>query len=248
VSPTGWTDRDIFEHWFTTVFVPEAEKCHVDPDKPIVLTLDGHDLHETRKLKRAAFDHNNNIIALPSKTTHKLQPLDVGVFSSVQRQWSKHCDERLAQGVHITRFNFIPEYLATCPAITRSLIQKAFAKTGIYPLNPTIFHERDFAPSQASSSTATFPPSYPQDIPSSPSYVPSELGMDDDSDPDWKSEGEDSDNSLESSNGHISDSEDQDGPGLFVENSNELHDDDHATLTPSSSTNRVTRSVSTTLG
>ena len=230
-----------------TVFVPEAEKCRVDPNKPIVLTLNGHDSHKTRKLKRAAFDHNIIIIALPSKTTHKLQSLDVGIFSLVQRQWSKHCNERLAQGVRITCFNFIPEYLATHPAITHSLIQKAFAKTGIYPLNPTIFHERDFAPSQASSLTATFPPSYPQDIPSSPSYVPSELSTDY-SDPDWKNEGEDSDDSSESSEGHILGLEDHDGPGLFVENSNELHDDDRAPLTPSSSTNRVTCSVSTMLG
>lgn len=86
MSHTGWTGHDIFEHWFMTVFVPEAEKCRVDPDKPIMLTLDGHNSHETRKLKCAAFNHDIIIIALPSKTTHKLQPLDVGVFSSVQHQ------------------------------------------------------------------------------------------------------------------------------------------------------------------
>ena len=234
-SPTGWTDRDIFEHWFMTVFVPEAKKCCVDPDKPIVLTLDGHDSHETRKLKRAAFDHNIIIIALPSKTTHKLQPLDVGVFSSVQRQWSKHCDERLAQGVRIDRFNFIPEYLATRHALTRSLVQKAFSKTGIYPLNPTIFHERDFAPSQASSSMATFPPSYPQEVPSSPSYIPSdlELGTDD----------------SDSETSESRDLSNQDNPVPFKENNDSETHDDHPPLPLSSSTsNRITRSASTTLG
>lgn len=101
------------------------------------------------------------LILLPSKTTHKLQPLDVGVFASVQYKWSRHCDERLAQGVRINRFNFIPEYLAIHRTLTPSLVQKAFAKTGIYPLNPTIFNDHDFAPSQASSSISTFPPSYP---------------------------------------------------------------------------------------
>ena len=232
MSPTGWTDRDIFEHWFMTVFIPEAKKCCIDPDKSIVLTLDGHDSHETRKLKRAAFDHNIIIIALPSKTTHKLQPLDVGVFSSVQCQWSKHCDERLAQGVRIDRFNFIPEYLATRHALTRSLVQKAFSKTGIYPLNPTIFHERDFAPSQASSSTATFPPSYPQEVPSSPSYIPSDLELGTD----------DSDSETSGSN----DSGDQDD--LVPLEENETHDD-HPSLPSSSPTSsRITRSVSTTLG
>ena len=29
------------DHWFTTIFVPEAEMRRVDPEKPIVLKLDG---------------------------------------------------------------------------------------------------------------------------------------------------------------------------------------------------------------
>lgn len=135
-----------------------------------MLTLDGHDSHETRKIKRAAFDHNVIIIVLPSKMTHKLQPLDVGVFSSVQRKWSRHCDERLAQGVQINRFNFIPEYLAIHRTLCPSLVQKAFAKTGIYPLNPNIFDDHEYTPSQTSSSMPTFPPSYPDEAP--PAAVP----------------------------------------------------------------------------
>lgn len=137
-----------------------------------MLTLDGHDSHETQELIRAAFDHNVIIILLPSKTTHKLQPLDVGVFSSVQRLWSKHCDECLGQGVHINRFNFIPEYLAVHCTIAPSLVQKAFANTGIYPLNPDIFDNHDYAPSHASSSIPAFPPSYPHEIPLSESLEP----------------------------------------------------------------------------
>jgi hypothetical protein len=105
--------------------------------------------------------------------------------------------------------------------------------TGIYPLNPTIFHDRDFASSQASSSMATFPPSYPQEVPSSPSYVPSDLEL--------GTDGSDSETS------ESNDSDDQDDPVPFKEN-NETHDD-HSLLPSSSSTSsRITRSVSTTLG
>ena len=182
VSPTGWTDRHIFKHWFLTTFVPEAEKHCVDPDKPIVLTLDSHNSHETRKLICAAYDHNVILIILPSKTIHKLQPLDVGVFSTIQRKWSRHCDEHLAQGVCINCFNFIPEYLTIHHTIYPSLVQKAFSKTGIYPLNPNIFNDNDFAPSQASSSTLTFLLSYPSphegllSAPSEPSEMSGSLG------------------------------------------------------------------------
>lgn len=52
--------------------------CWVN-DKPIVLSADGHDSHETDKLKAVAYEYG--IIIFAFQTTHKLQPLDVGVFS-----------------------------------------------------------------------------------------------------------------------------------------------------------------------
>ncbi|KIL58860.1 hypothetical protein M378DRAFT_85848, partial [Amanita muscaria Koide BX008] len=97
-SKSGWTDRDICLDWFRTVFVPHAESCRVN-DKPIVLTVDGHDSHETDGVKEMAYQAGIIIIALPSKTTHKLQPLDVGVFSVLQRKWTRQCRDRLAVGV-----------------------------------------------------------------------------------------------------------------------------------------------------
>ena len=142
-----------------------------------MLTLNGHNSHETRRIKRAAFDHNVIIIVLPLKMTHKLQPLDIGVFSSVQCKWSRHCDKCLAEGVCINRFNFIPEYLAIYHTIDPLLVQKAFAKCGIYSLNLAVFNKHDFAPSQASSSIPTFPPSYPHKlrVPSSAPSDPNEI-------------------------------------------------------------------------
>lgn len=142
-----------------------------------MLTLDGHNSHETWELICAIFNHNMIIILLPLKTTHKLQPLDVGVFASVQCLWSKHYDECLGQGVHINHYNFIPEYLAIHHTIAPSLVQKAFANTGIYPLNPDIFDDQEYAPSQASSSMPAFPPSYPHEILLSEPLEPGDLEM-----------------------------------------------------------------------
>jgi hypothetical protein len=70
------------------------------------------------------------------------------------------------------------------------LIQKAFAKTGIYLLNPDIFNDQEFAPSKASLLISAFPPSYPHEIllsvPSESSEASGSLG--------------DQDNSLDPSN------------------------------------------------
>ena len=168
-SDSGWTDREIAVYWLEHLFVPYAEKHRVHTEKPIVLTIDGHDSHETAEFKGIAFKHGIIIHAFPSKTTHKTQPLDVGVFSSVQRAWTKHCDKRLADGVGIDRYNFIHEYMEIHHVITPELVQKAFKKTGLYPLNPSAFGDEDFAPSLASSNTAPVPPSFPPDT-ASPSF------------------------------------------------------------------------------
>jgi hypothetical protein len=59
--------------------------------------------------------------------------------------------------------------------ITPELIQKAFKKTSIYPLDPSVFTDKDFAPSLVYSTTAHLPASYPSEIPSSPMAASSDL-------------------------------------------------------------------------
>ena len=170
-SPNGWTDNEICQAWFEHVFLPYAKSRRVSDDKPIVLTLDGHESHETTALRKLAVDNDIIMFGFPSKTTHKLQPLDVVVFSAVQRAWSSHCEEQLAHGVTIDRYNMIHAYLKVREVITPDLIKKSFAKTGICPFNPSIFTDEDFAPSMASSTAAHVPPSYPDEVPSSPPAV-----------------------------------------------------------------------------
>lgn len=181
LSLNGWTDHGACKKWFETVFVPYALARHVCPDKPIVLTLDVHNLHETQAMKRIAHEHNIVIFCFPSKTIHKLQPLDVVVFSAVQHGWSDHCDEQLARGITIDRYNVVHEYVAMQNSIVMpALIQKSFEKTGIYPFNPGILTDADYAPSMASSTTTHVPPSFPPEVPSSPPAIFSDKELEDD--------------------------------------------------------------------
>jgi len=170
-SPNGWTDHELCEWWFRETFVPNALAHRVN-DKPIVLTVDGHDSHETDKLKAVAYEYGIIVIAFPSKMTHKLQPLDVGVFSSLQRKWTAHCGQCTIEGVKIDRYNFIPEYMKVRSVITPALIKKSFARTGIYPFNPNVFDDQDFAPSKASSRDAHLPFSYPPEVGSPQTSAP----------------------------------------------------------------------------
>ena len=210
MSVNGWTARELCERWFLTVFVPIALARRICPEKPIVLTLDGHDTHETPAMKRIAYENNIIIYCFPSKTTHKLQPLDVVVFSAVQRAWSSHCDEQVAFGVTIDRYNIVHEYVKIRGVITPDLIRKSFEKTGIYPFNPAIFTDADYAPSMASSTIAHVPSSFPPEIQSSP---PARLSDIDESDTDSDYE-QSLDFMYEDEDGHH-------GPGIGTEDSDD---------------------------
>ncbi|RXW20379.1 hypothetical protein EST38_g5483 [Candolleomyces aberdarensis] len=183
-SETGWTDNEHGAYWLREVFIPNAlDKCK-DKSKPIVLIYDGHESHETLDIEDAVYnvsDVDIIIICLPSKTTHKTQPLDVVVFSRVQRRWTAHADDCTFRNNEITKSNVIHEYLAMREdAVSPELIRKAFEKTGIYPLNPNVFGEDDFAPSMASSCQAHVPASYPPQMLSSDAVaIPSDVEMSD---------------------------------------------------------------------
>lgn len=83
--PTGWTNHEQASAWLRDAFIPFALSKCVDKEKPILLILDGHDLHETAEIKCQAYSADCNIIILcfPSKCTHWLQPLDVAIFSPI---------------------------------------------------------------------------------------------------------------------------------------------------------------------
>ena len=84
---------------------------------------------------------NNNIIIiiLPPHTTHRLQPLDVGLFQPLGTNYSIQLERFIANGyfkVSMTKATFFPCFKRAWDlAFTEENIQKAFAKPGIWPLN-----------------------------------------------------------------------------------------------------------------
>ncbi|KAH9031356.1 hypothetical protein EDB85DRAFT_1891161 [Lactarius pseudohatsudake] len=136
--------------------------------------MDGHDTHEKPDIQRAIYECLDNedleiiIFCFPAKTTHKCQPLDVLVFSAVDRRWQEICAEYLEKGKPMNRLTAIPAYVqGTRDLMVKEFLMKAFEKTGIYPVNCQVFTDEDFAPSRASSTIAHVPDSFPTDFPSS---------------------------------------------------------------------------------
>jgi hypothetical protein len=149
--------------------------------------MDGHSTHEQPELLRRVYKfldtENLEIILLcfPSKTTHKTQPLDVLVFSAIERRWQDICTASVKNGNPINRYTVIPTYVrGTRDVMTKNLITRAFEKTGIYPVNRAVFTPEDFAPSMASSIIAHVPESFPSNFPSSDPIEPSDMSEDSD--------------------------------------------------------------------
>ena len=106
------------------------------------------------------------IYCLPLKTTHKLQLLDMRVFRPLQNVWAKHTQECAALNKSVTHKMVVEEYLKIHRKYMSSkAIQLAFCHCGIWPFDPQIFKDADYAPSRMTSTHTLTPPSYPAKVP-----------------------------------------------------------------------------------
>lgn len=113
---------------------------------------------------QAAKENNVILFFLPPHTTHKLQPLDVGVFGPFSRAWIEHCDDYVEEYLkEIPRHLFVKNYMEVrSRSFKGTTIRSAFRASGCWPINRNVFKDSDYATS-ISTSTATpdVPASYP---------------------------------------------------------------------------------------
>jgi DDE superfamily endonuclease len=98
------------------------------------------DLGRNKSLEVMQFCHENNNIfcRLPSHTSHKLQPCDVGVFGPLKTAYRERVEELYRGGANTVskqHFTFLYSQ-ARCAAFTSRNIKSAWTKAGLYPWNP----------------------------------------------------------------------------------------------------------------
>lgn len=115
-----------------------------EPVAPRWLIVDGHSSHVIWRVVQYALDHNIHMICLPSKSTHILQPLDVGCFGLLQTTYEKNLSAwlRLNPLLVISKaaFQEIQQQTRT-QVYSIELIQKAWKKSRCWPI------DRDFTSS-----------------------------------------------------------------------------------------------------
>lgn len=143
----GWSNSDIFLEYLKFFH----DKVKPSSEKPVMIILDGHASH-TKSLNVIEFARNSHIIlvSLPPHTTHKLQPLDVSFFGPLNSYYNQAITVWLRE--HPGRiFNEFQVAKAVGYAFGRAAVacnaSNGFRKCGLWPLNPNVFEEHEFAPS-----------------------------------------------------------------------------------------------------
>ena len=135
-TETGYTDTAISLFWIQHVFDPQTKARA--KDRPRILINDGFGTHESLEIMKYCWENNIILCRLPSHTSHKLQPCDVGAFSPLKQHYREGV-ERLYRGGSnvIGKQHFTKLYdQARSKAFTRRNILSGWSKTGLYPFNP----------------------------------------------------------------------------------------------------------------
>lgn len=152
---SGWMTSTIF----SDVWFPHFLKhTHPNEENPVLLILDGHATHvKNLPLIENARKNHVHILAIPPHTSHRLQPLDVAFmfplnnfYSQELKNFQRNKPNKVIELSDVGQI-FAKAYLR---AATLSNAESGFKKTGIYPYDPHVFAEVDFAPAELTERTA----------------------------------------------------------------------------------------------
>lgn len=130
------TDSVISLYWIKHVFDPHTKA--LAGDKPRLLISDGFGTHESLEIMEFCLLNRIILCRLPSHTSHKLQPCDVGVFSSLKTAYREHAESLERCGTNtIGKQHFTYLYSrARSQAFNSRNILSGWSKTGLRPFNP----------------------------------------------------------------------------------------------------------------
>jgi hypothetical protein len=136
-SEKGWTNEELGMKWLQIFNHHTKEKAG---NSRRLLLVDGHSSHVN--LRFIDYCDKNRIIlgVLPPHSTHRLQPLDVGIFSPLAHAYSQEIDHLIQSSCgfsRLTKRSFWKLFSAAWNhSVTSSNIKSAFSSPGIYPLRP----------------------------------------------------------------------------------------------------------------
>jgi hypothetical protein len=138
-SKNGWSDEKLGLNWLQDVFDRLTKSKTSTRDRRLLL-VDGHNSHVNMPFIEYA--HANRIVlaVLPPHSTHRLQPLDIGMFSPLATYYSQAIDRLLAESQGLTRLTkrdfWSLFHEAWQKAFHARNVRSAWEAAGLYPHNP----------------------------------------------------------------------------------------------------------------
>ena len=149
MSPTGWSNMEIFMSYLTYHFPKYAQGR--SESKPILVLYDGHRSHISLPLIDWARNHNIHLFILPAHTSHVLQPLDIGCFGPFERVYNADCHKYMREHscTGVDKYSICG---VACKAYSKALsptnLINSFRKAGIYEFNPSVVNKSLFKPAE----------------------------------------------------------------------------------------------------
>lgn len=145
---SGWMQQAEFTK-FMIHFIHHAN-CHKDSPTPagaIQILLDNHVSHMSVSALDLAVEHGVTILSFPPHCSHRMQPLDCGMFSPIKAHYvSKYSTWMKNNAGKVFELHHVPHMVEQCldEGVTPKIIKKAFERTGIYKFDPDVFTDNDF--------------------------------------------------------------------------------------------------------
>ncbi|KAH9320446.1 hypothetical protein KI387_015085 [Taxus chinensis] len=148
-QPHAWMTKELFMNWLH--HFARSVPGGVSPKNRHLLIFDGHGSHVALGTIQEARNLGIDLLTLPAHTSHKLQPLDVSVFSPFKNYFKTVRSRWMARnpGLEIRRTELAKlGSQAFQLALTPENIKAGFRRTGIWPLDQNAL-SNDMRPSEA---------------------------------------------------------------------------------------------------
>lgn len=149
VTEKGYMDMDTptFLKWLDHF----QEFAKATTDSPVLLILDNHASHVNIDVVTKAKSLNIVMLSLPPHSSHKTQPLDRAFFKPLKSNYDQVTDswQSTHPGQTLTVFH-VAELFKQAYERTATIEKSSasFRVTGIFPLDPGVFSDEDFLPSE----------------------------------------------------------------------------------------------------
>lgn len=150
----GWMTCDLFPK--VLQHFTNAVKCSVE--NRVLLLLDNHQSHISVEAIKFCREKGITLLSFPPHTTHRTQPLDVGVFGPFKSYLARAQHDWLlsnpSKALTIRHLACLAKKAYEC-AFTIKNITSSYKNTGLWPLNRLVFSDADFMPSEVTDQPLT---------------------------------------------------------------------------------------------